>query len=458
MHQSAKAAGKAFFQSYELTGKVELSVLDIGSMDVNGSLRTVIPTGAKYLGMDVVPGPGVDLVLDDPCQFPLDSDSVDVVISSSCFEHDPFFWLTFLEVSRVLKKGGLFYLNVPSNGFYHRYPSDYWRFYPDAGKSLEAWALRNGMVMQLMESFILPQFEGELWNDFVAVFCKGDRTAQLPQTPLHRLFSKVTNIWIRDKVYPINENKLPEDRCRLAEAEYGMKRMMGRLEQASMSDQLSPTCNLCGGKEFGSGPNGRMSDSEMAPCCRKCGSLERQRILRRVFQALPIGFLDWRRGLQFSPDTSIDARRFRNYEVSVYGGENSLDIQKINRKDDSYDFVTLNHVLEFIPDDRKAFNELVRVLSPRGILQICFSAPMSREISQDFDIPFGPHEAWHLYGRDLAKRFDCNALGLTVLAIEEADPCTGTREIVHLFLKAPSDAMRIRGWLSAWSSTACVQP
>jgi hypothetical protein len=36
-------------------------------------------------------------------------------IGSMCFEHDPMFWVTFLETLRVLRPGGYAYLNVPSN-------------------------------------------------------------------------------------------------------------------------------------------------------------------------------------------------------------------------------------------------------------------------------------------------------------------------------------------------------
>lgn len=121
--------------------------------------------------MDFVPGKGVDVVLDDPYKLPFGSESVDVVISSSCFEHSEMFWIVFLEIMRILKPRGLFYLNVPSNGSFHRYPVDCWRFYPDSGKALAAWARRNSMNVELLESFVSIQAGGG-WNDFVAVFLK----------------------------------------------------------------------------------------------------------------------------------------------------------------------------------------------------------------------------------------------------------------------------------------------
>ncbi|MDP5132388.1 MAG: hypothetical protein NWQ54_16010, partial [Paraglaciecola sp.] len=63
------------------------------------------------------------------------------------------------------------YLNVPSNGGFHRYPVDCWRFYPDSGNALVSWAKRNSYNCQLLESFVSYQ-QVNPWSDFVAVFIK----------------------------------------------------------------------------------------------------------------------------------------------------------------------------------------------------------------------------------------------------------------------------------------------
>lgn len=456
MHQSALAAAKEFFKSYSLGATIR--ILDIGSLNVNGTLRSVAPEGCEYIGVDMVAGSGVDVVVEESARLPFEDGSFDVVVSSSCMEHDVFFWLTFLEIIRVLKRGGLFYINAPTNGFYHRYPNDYWRFYPDAGKALEEWGKQNGNEIELIESFVLPQWEGELWNDFVAVFHKKSVGGLVRKPQMYKSLTGITNIWLKDESYPQTENKLPEDRRKLAEAEYRMRKMTDNLRGAGKIDFVTAECNLCGGIEFGSGPNGRMADSGMPPYCLQCGSLERQRIARRIFQGLPLGFLNWRKGLQFSPDNAINPKWFREYEVSVFGGENSIDIQAIERDAARYDFVSFSHVLEFIPNARRAFDELLRILSSEGIIQACFSTPLAREVTQDFSEPFGQHSAWHLFGKDIISYFDLAKKGVIMLAVEETDPCTGVREVVHLFTRQPRDAMKIRGWLSASSATALVLP
>ncbi len=170
MHPSAMTNGKLFFDTY-VARLGAVTVVEIGAQDVNGSLRDVCPTSARYIGVDFAKARGVDVVLTDPYSLPFDDESVDVVVSSSCFEHSEMFWLVFTEVLRVLKPGGIFYLNAPSNGVFHRFPVDCWRFYPDSGKALVTWARRCGVNAALIESYTTPQ-QMDVWNDFVAVFAK----------------------------------------------------------------------------------------------------------------------------------------------------------------------------------------------------------------------------------------------------------------------------------------------
>jgi SAM-dependent methyltransferase len=170
MHDTALEFGKFFFEAYVSNAK-NLVIVDIGSQDVNGSLRPLAPTNNKYVGVDFVKAEGVDIVISDPYSLPFESNSVDVCISSSCFEHSEFFWILFNETQRILKPSGIFYLNAPSNGNFHRYPVDCWRFYPDSGLALQNWARKSGYGTVLLESFIGKQ-KKDVWNDFVAVFLK----------------------------------------------------------------------------------------------------------------------------------------------------------------------------------------------------------------------------------------------------------------------------------------------
>ncbi len=175
MHETALHYGKLFFDVYRLPDNA--TVLDVGALNVNGSLRTAAPTGALYVGVDLSPGEGVDIVVADGGNLPCPDGHFDAVVSSSCLEHDPEFWITFQEIARVTRSGGYIYLNAPSNGLaYHRYPIDAWRFYPDAALGLCAWAKRQGVAVSLLESFI-GERDPTGWHDCVMVFSRGDAVA-----------------------------------------------------------------------------------------------------------------------------------------------------------------------------------------------------------------------------------------------------------------------------------------
>jgi SAM-dependent methyltransferase len=190
MHPSAMANSKHFFDCYSAgfaAGSTpKPKVIEIGSRDVNGSLRSNCPQHFDYVGVDFAAGNGVDVILEDPYKLPFDGGSADIVVSSSCFEHSEMFWLVFLEIMRVLKPRGLFYLNVPSNGSFHPDPVDCWRFYPDSGRALVTWGRRNGINAALLESYTNMQVGafndfGSEWNDFVAVFLKDEQfVAEFP--------------------------------------------------------------------------------------------------------------------------------------------------------------------------------------------------------------------------------------------------------------------------------------
>ena len=81
----------------------------------------------KIINLDLDNGCNVDIVASADC-IPLESSSVDFVVSQEVLEHvsDPFAVLR--EIYRVLKPGGLFYLQLPWVIGYHGCPKDFWRF------------------------------------------------------------------------------------------------------------------------------------------------------------------------------------------------------------------------------------------------------------------------------------------------------------------------------------------
>jgi SAM-dependent methyltransferase len=131
MNLFLRGLARAVAESFDLPGPV----LEIGSYRVEGQdeiadLRTLFPH-KEYIGIDTRPGPGVDHLADVE-RLPYDDQSVGTVLALSTFEHVPHFWRGFAEVARVLRPGGAFLVAVPFHFHIHDYPSDYWRFTPEA--------------------------------------------------------------------------------------------------------------------------------------------------------------------------------------------------------------------------------------------------------------------------------------------------------------------------------------
>jgi len=209
VHRTAINNAKRFHDAY-LERLGEVSIVEIGSQDVNGGIRGVLGARNRYTGVDFVAAAGVDVVLEDPYQLPFPDDHVDVVVSSSCFEHAEFFWLSFLEAIRILRPGGLLYLNAPSNGPVHGYPVDCWRFYPDSGKALARWAVRNGHDVRLLESYTSEQDGGYL-NDFVAVFLKDSSRIETHPNRILGAFTAFENGYLDGKAEVLNKRQVTED-------------------------------------------------------------------------------------------------------------------------------------------------------------------------------------------------------------------------------------------------------
>lgn len=80
-------------------------VVELGSRDVNGSPRSLFPY-ARYLGVDIEPGPGVDVVADasewvPDCEY-------DLVLCLEVFEHTPHWPGIIRTAHNALRDGGTF--------------------------------------------------------------------------------------------------------------------------------------------------------------------------------------------------------------------------------------------------------------------------------------------------------------------------------------------------------------
>jgi hypothetical protein len=173
MHLSSMETMQKFVDEYlaPRQGK-RLRILDVGSMDVNGSYRTLFdqPTWT-YTGLDLEAGPGVDHVLESPYAWRnVRANSYDVVITGQAFEHIEFPWITMLQVTRALVPGGLLCMIVPSGGEEHRYPVDCWRFFPDGVAALARWGdLEPMSISTAWPGTVEYPDNSERWADTVLI-------------------------------------------------------------------------------------------------------------------------------------------------------------------------------------------------------------------------------------------------------------------------------------------------
>lgn len=145
MHDSAYEDARGFVEQY-LRDEL-LQIADIGSCDVNGTLRPLLDNPHwQYTGFDIAPGPNVDRVLSGEHHWPeIESNTFDVVVSTQVLEHVRRPWRWLAEIARITKPGGIVYICTPNTIEFHEHPVDCWRAWPeglraiaeDAGLSVE---------------------------------------------------------------------------------------------------------------------------------------------------------------------------------------------------------------------------------------------------------------------------------------------------------------------------------
>ena len=139
VHTSVLDFGKRCLGVAEIAGQ---RVLEVGACNVNGSLRAHVEEllPRLYLGVDIVDGPGVDVICDAGDlvgnlmeRFGLES--FDLVICTEMLEHCRDWQAAVSNMKRVCQPGGLILLTVRGPGFPRHHPPDHWRFtWPQAGE------------------------------------------------------------------------------------------------------------------------------------------------------------------------------------------------------------------------------------------------------------------------------------------------------------------------------------
>ncbi len=197
---------------------------------------------------------------------------------------------------------------------------------------------------------------------------------------------------------------------------------------------------------------GKQRDNVLSPSTL---SLERHRLLWIYLQNETDFFTAPKKVLHFAPEQAF-YKRFRNQKNLDYTTTDLLspladvkaDICDLPFKDDQYDLILCNHVLEHIPDDTKAMQELFRVMKPGGMGIFQIPQDLNRATTfEDDSITdqkrraeiFGQYDHVRVYGRDYFDKL--RSIGFTV--IEEDYTKKISPELVEKYCHAPGEIIPV---------------
>jgi SAM-dependent methyltransferase len=155
--------------------------------------------------------------------------------------------------------------------------------------------------------------------------------------------------------------------------------------------------------------------------CPQCGALERHRSLW-LFLREDFG-LERLCGqmLHVAPEVVFERKFTALPDLDYVRGDlapqrpgiRRLDVTSIDFPDDSFNLIVINHVLEHVPDDRRAIAELRRVLRPNGVA--IMQHPRDEAVAETYEDSsivakadrrqhFGQADHVRVYGRDFFDR------------------------------------------------------
>lgn len=153
--------------------------------------------------------------------------------------------------------------------------------------------------------------------------------------------------------------------------------------------------------------------------CVHCGALERHRFLWSFLER-KLGLFEDRRGkmLHIAPESCFEEKFSKIFDDNYVTADLSspdamvkMDVVDIPFSDEAFDVIYCSHVLEHVPDDRKAMRELFRVLKDDGlaVLLVPLKGEKTYENSSIVDPAerlkhFGQEDHVRIYGRDYTER------------------------------------------------------
>jgi SAM-dependent methyltransferase len=190
-------------------------------------------------------------------------------------------------------------------------------------------------------------------------------------------------------------------------------------------------CPICGKKSYFR-PFGIIPRQKAQ--CLNCGSLERHRLLWLFFKKDKKLFGKENKILHIGAEHCFETRFKKTFKKNYLTADLNnpdamvkMDITDIHYPDESFDIIICNHVLEHVPDDRKAMLELYRVIKKNGWAVLNVPMKNMDKTYEDFSITskedrekaFGQWDHVRMYGRDYIDRLKLAGFNVSVIKRED---------------------------------------
>jgi SAM-dependent methyltransferase len=129
---------------YKIGNKSGMKILEVGSREVTGQSKDRKKfSKASYTGFDFYPGANVDVVGDAHklSSYFTEGEKFDLIYSSACFEHFAMPWIVATEIAKLLKVGGIVFVETHFSFSSHERPWHFFHFTDMALKALFSPAL-----------------------------------------------------------------------------------------------------------------------------------------------------------------------------------------------------------------------------------------------------------------------------------------------------------------------------
>jgi hypothetical protein len=186
-------------------------------------------------------------------------------------------------------------------------------------------------------------------------------------------------------------------------------------------------CPCCGGRFSRFMPGLSHRDTRVCP---RCGAQERHRALwlymrerTALFRRPQLSILHWapeyalQRSLGALPNAAYVSADLEGHEAMQH-----MDMTDVPFKDGAFDLIVCVHVLEHVPDDRRAMREMVRVLKPGGVALLLVPIVLEQPTLEDPSIvtpeqrkaAYWQEDHVRLYGGDFPHRLEGEGFSVTV--------------------------------------------